>query len=56
MSHRFLEVDVFATGLLSGNPLSVVSDAHDLSDYEMRRIAAWTNFSETTFLLPPTDP
>lgn len=56
MSHRFLEVDVFATGLLSGNPLAVVADAHDLSDDEMRRIAAWTNFSETTFLLPPTDP
>ncbi|GAA1398418.1 PhzF family phenazine biosynthesis protein [Luteococcus peritonei] len=56
MSHLFLEIDVFATGPLSGNPLAVVAGAEDLSDEQMGRIAAWTNFSETTFLLSPTDP
>lgn len=56
MQHRFFEVDVFATGAFSGNPLAVVADADDLSTEEMQRIAHWTNFSETTFLCSPTDP
>lgn len=53
---RFLEVDVFATGPLTGNPLAVVVDAEGLTDGQMQAVAAWTGFSETTFLLPPTDP
>lgn len=52
----FFEVDVFATGPFTGNPLAVVANADDLSDEQMQRIANWTNFSETTFLLKPTDP
>jgi PhzF family phenazine biosynthesis protein len=40
---------------LSGNPLAVVHGADGLSDAEMARFARWTNLSETTFLLPPTD-
>jgi predicted PhzF superfamily epimerase YddE/YHI9 len=32
----------------------VVLDASDLSDAAMQRFAAWTNLSETTFILPPT--
>ncbi|MGV0362356.1 PhzF family phenazine biosynthesis protein [Corynebacterium minutissimum] len=56
MQHRFFEVDVFATGPFSGNPLAVVADADGLSTEEMQRIAHWTNFSETTFLCSPTDP
>jgi PhzF family phenazine biosynthesis protein len=31
-------------------------DASGLSDAQMQRFACWTNLSETTFLLPPTDP
>jgi len=31
-----------------------VLDGTGLSDEEMQRFAAWTNLSETTFLLPPT--
>lgn len=53
---RFLEVDVFSTGPLTGNPLAVVADAEGLSDAHMQALAAWTAFSETAFLLPPTDP
>ena len=34
----------------------MVHDADGLSDEEMQRFAHWTNLSETTFLLTPTDP
>ena len=52
----FLELDVFATGPFTGNPLAVVAGADDLNTEQMQRIASWTNFSETTFLLRPTNP
>lgn len=39
----------------SGNPLAVIMDASNLSDAQMQSIARWTNLSETTFVLPPTD-
>lgn len=52
--YPFAEVDVFAAGPFSGNPLAVVLDADGLSTEEMQRFANWTNLSETTFLLPPT--
>lgn len=51
----FTLVDVFASGSLSGNPLAVVHDAQGLSNAEMLRLTRWLNFSETSFLLPPTD-
>jgi PhzF family phenazine biosynthesis protein len=37
-----------------GNPLAVVLDGSGLSDVQMQRFAHWTNLSETTFVLPPT--
>ncbi len=52
----FAQVDVFAEAAHSGNPLAVVADGSGLGTEEMQRFAAWTNLSETTFLLPPTDP
>lgn len=52
----YLELDVFATGAFTGNPVGVVAAADALSEAEMAGIAAWTNFSETTFLLEPQDP
>lgn len=54
-SRRFFELDVFASAPLKGNPLAVVVDAEGLDDAQMQALARWTNFSETTFLLPPTD-
>lgn len=54
--HPFTQIDVFTDQLLLGNPVAVVHDALDLSDEQMRAFARWTNLSETTFLLPPTDP
>ena len=47
---------MFGTSPQSGNPLAVVVDGDGLSTEEMQRFANWTNLSETTFLLPPTDP
>ena len=52
----FMQVNVFSADALSGNPLAVVQDAAGLSEAHMAALARWTNLSETTFLLPPTDP
>ena len=56
MLRRVRQVDVFTEVPLYGNPLAVVVDADGLTTDEMGRFANWTNLSETTFLLPPTDP
>ncbi|MGQ0522652.1 MAG: PhzF family phenazine biosynthesis protein [Betaproteobacteria bacterium] len=53
---EFRQVNVFSADPLSGNPLAVVHNAAGLSDERMAALARWTNLSETTFLLPPTDP
>lgn len=55
-SYSFSQVDVFAARPLLGNPVAVVHDASGLDDQQMAEFARWTNLSETTFLLPPTDP
>ena len=52
----FTQVNVFSTDSVGGNPLAVVHSAEGLSDARMAALARWTNLSETTFLLPPTDP
>jgi PhzF family phenazine biosynthesis protein len=56
MARRFSQVDVFGSGPCSGNPVAVVLDAEGLGDEEMQRFARWTNLSETTFVLPSTEP
>jgi PhzF family phenazine biosynthesis protein len=53
---RFKQVDVFTSVPFKGNPLAVVFDADGLDANQMQAIAKWTNLSETTFLLQPTDP
>src|SRR5262245_19941062 len=55
-SHAFQQVDVFTPVAFKGNPLAVVAGAHALTYQQMAAIANWTNLSETTFLLAPTDP
>jgi PhzF family phenazine biosynthesis protein len=52
----FQQVDVFSTQPLRGNPVAVVHDAEGLDTELMERFTRWTNLSEATFLLPPTDP
>ncbi len=53
-TRTFKQVDVFTAVPYYGNPLAVVLDGSGLSDAQMQRFAQWTNLSETTFVLPPT--
>lgn len=55
-SRPFRQVDVFTAVPYKGNPVAVVLDGEGLSDAEMQAFANWTNLSETTFVLPPSDP
>ena len=50
----FKQIDVFTAMPYFGNPLAVVLDGNGLDDVAMQRFARWTNLSETTFILPPT--
>ena len=54
-TRRFKQVDVFTDTAYLGNALAVVLDGDGVSDEAMQRFARWTNLSETTFLLPPTE-
>jgi PhzF family phenazine biosynthesis protein len=56
MRRAFRQVDVFTTEPLRGNPVAVILDAEGLDADTMQRFAHWTNLSETTFVLPPTEP
>ena len=55
-TRAFKQVDVFTDQRYLGNPLAVVLDGSGLDDHAMQRFARWTNLSETTFLLVPTEP
>jgi PhzF family phenazine biosynthesis protein len=56
VTRRFHQVDVFSEQPLQGNPLAVIHAAEGLTDPQMAALARWTNLSETSFLLPPTEP
>jgi hypothetical protein len=47
-----VQIDVFTSQRLQGNPLSVFTDARGLSDAEMQDLARETNLQETTFVFP----
>ncbi|MFN2100362.1 PhzF family phenazine biosynthesis protein [Altererythrobacter sp. MF3-039] len=49
-------IDVFGSAPMRGNQLGVVHGAESMTDEQMLRLTQWLGFSETTFLLPPTDP
>jgi PhzF family phenazine biosynthesis protein len=51
--YRYLQLDVFARRPGQGNPLGVVADGGAFDVGRMQAFAAWTNLSETIFLLPP---
>ncbi|MGX1687893.1 PhzF family phenazine biosynthesis protein [Microbacterium sp. NPDC055442] len=55
MNRRFSQVDVFGEYPCTGNPVAVVLDAEGLDEEAMRRFSVWSNLSECTFVLPPTD-
>lgn len=56
MQREFVTVDVFTDRRFGGNPLAVVLDGRNLSTEEMQAVAAEFNLSETTFVLPPSNP
>jgi trans-2,3-dihydro-3-hydroxyanthranilate isomerase len=56
MSFDFVLVDVFSDRAFGGNQLAVFPDATGIAGETMQRLAREFNFSETTFVLPPTDP
>lgn len=47
---KFSIVDVFAQEKYTGNQLAVFTNAENLSDSQMQRLAKETNYSETTFI------
>jgi trans-2,3-dihydro-3-hydroxyanthranilate isomerase len=47
-----VQIDVFTSKRLQGNPLSVFTDARGLSDSEMQDLARETNLQETTLIFP----
>jgi PhzF family phenazine biosynthesis protein len=55
MIRPFSQVDVFTSTPYLGNPVAVVLDGDGLTTGQMQRFANWTNLSETTFVLPPSE-
>jgi trans-2,3-dihydro-3-hydroxyanthranilate isomerase len=55
-TYRYLHLDVFTDQRFGGNQLAVFPAAGGLDDTVMQRIAREINFSETTFVIPPSDP
>jgi trans-2,3-dihydro-3-hydroxyanthranilate isomerase len=56
MKHRFILTDVFTERAFGGNQLAVFPDVTGISDVLMQAYARELNFSETTFVLPPSKP
>lgn len=52
----FRQVDVFTSTPLLGNPVAVVQDATGVTTHLMHAFTDWTNLSEATFVLPPSNP
>lgn len=48
----FVQLDVFTSRPLEGNPLAVFPDGRGLSDEQMQALAREMNLSETTFVMP----
>ena len=55
-SFSFHTCDVFTDARFGGNQLAVVHEAIGLSDTQMQAIAREFNYSETVFVLPPSNP
>ena len=53
---HFVTADVFTKQRFGGNQLAVFPDARGIDSALMQKIAREFNFSETTFVLPPSDP
>jgi len=51
--YRFVICDVFSGEPLAGNQLAVFTDAREIPEELLQRLAKEMNFSETTFVYPP---
>jgi trans-2,3-dihydro-3-hydroxyanthranilate isomerase len=51
---EFVQIDVFTDRPFAGNQLAVFLDGRGVSTQEMQTIAREMNFSESTFILPPS--
>ena len=54
--YRYIQLDVFTHVMFGGNQLAVFPHATGLNEREMQALAREINFSETTFVLPGSDP
>ncbi len=52
-SHRYVVCDVFTDRPLEGNQVGVFTDAREIPEAQLQRLAKELNFSETTFVYPP---
>jgi trans-2,3-dihydro-3-hydroxyanthranilate isomerase len=50
--HRYVVVDVFTDEPLQGNQLAVFTDAREIPESQLQRLARELNLSETTFVYP----
>ena len=55
-SYRYLTADVFTDQPFGGNQLAVFPDARGIPEHRLQDVAREFNFSETTFVYPPSDP
>lgn len=52
----YVTVDVFTLTPFGGNPLAVFPDARSIPEDQLQLVAREFNYSETTFVYPPSDP
>jgi trans-2,3-dihydro-3-hydroxyanthranilate isomerase len=52
-TYRYVVVDVFTSVPLTGSQLAVFTDAREIPEEQLQRLAKEMNFSETTFVYPP---
>ena len=52
-SFRYVVCDVFTDVPLAGNQLAVFTDARDIAEAQLQKLAREMNFSETVFVYPP---
>jgi trans-2,3-dihydro-3-hydroxyanthranilate isomerase len=50
---RYVVCDVFTAEPLAGNQLAVFTDAREIPEHQLQRLAREMNLSETTFVYPP---
>jgi len=53
--YRYLTADVFTDAPFGGNQLAVFPDARGIPEHRLQDVAREFNFSETTFVYPPSD-